>query len=217
VPVFLASIVACALAALISQELPYAPAELKQGRPPLIPEEAIGGGEVLVELDISEGGAVTRARPLRTTPPFTAVVMEAVRGWQFAPARELVRASGRSSRNPVRSSVLVVAVYRPPVLVGPTLGERPKDVSPPSSAVASPSMMPAPPFPPDAVLGGTVLLEVRVDANGAIENVAVLQASPPFGDVAAKTVRDWIFRPAQRNGVRVPATVYVIVGFRAPV
>jgi TonB family protein len=212
-----APIVACVVIALTSQEPPYSPAQLRQGNPPPIPEEAVAGGEVLVELDISKAGTVTRARPLRTTPPFTEVVMAAVRGWRFAPAQELVQAGGRSLRAAVSSSVLVVAVFRPPVLVGPTLGEAPKDVSPPSSAVASPAMMPAPPFPPDALLGGTVLLEVRVDAGGAIADVAVLRAAPPFADVAVKTVREWVFRPAQRNGVRVPAVVYVVFGFRAPV
>ena len=214
---FLPLVVACTLTALMPQEPPYEPAQLRQGRPPLIPEEAIGGGEVLVELDVSAGGAVTRARPLRTTPPFTELVLDAVRGWRFAPARELVQAGGRSSRRPAASSVLVAAVYRAPVFVGPTLGEAPKDVSPPSSAVASPAMMPAPPFPPHALLGGIVLLEVHVDADGAIEDVAVLRAVPPFGDAAVKTAREWVFRPAQRNGVRVPAVVYVVFGFRAPV
>jgi TonB family protein len=210
-------VVACALAALMSQEPPYSPPQLRQGTPPAIPIEAIGGGEVLVELDVSETGAVTRARPLRTTPPFTEFVMDAVRGWQFAPARELKQAGGRSSRAEVPSSVLVVAVYRPPVLVGPTLGEPPKEVSPPSSAVASPAMMPAPPFPPNALLGGTVLLEVLIDAEGAVEKVNVLKTSPPFDDPAVKTVREWVFRPAQRNGVRAPAVVYVLFGFRMPV
>jgi TonB family protein len=214
---FLAPIVACVLTALTAQEPPYAPPLLRQGKPPLIPVEAVGGGEVLVELDISEGGGITRARPLRTTPPFTEAVMEAVRGWQFAPAHELGSAGGRAARGPVPSSVLVVAVFRAPVMIGPTLGEAPKEVSPPSSAVASPAMMPAPPFPPNAFVGGTVLLEVRVDSDGAIETVRVLLGLPPFDDPAVKTVRGWVFRPAQRNGVRVPAVVYVVFGFRSPV
>ena len=216
-PRVLSLVVACILAALTQQEPPYSPAQLRQGRPPLIPEEAVAGGEVLVELDVSAGGAVTRARPLRTSPPFTELVLDAVRGWRFAPARELVQAGDRSSRRPVASSVLVAAVYRAPVLVGPTLGEAPKDVSSPSSAVASPAMMPAPPFPPHALLSGTVLLEVHVDADGAIENVIVLRATPPFDDISVKTVREWVFRPAQRNGVRAPAVVYVVFAFRAPV
>jgi protein TonB len=196
---------------------PYSPAQLQQGKLPPIPVDAVGGGEVLVELDVSEGGAVTRVRPLRTTPPFTELVMGAVRSWQFAPARELAQAGGRSSRRPVSSSVMVAAVYRAPVLVGPTLGEPSKEVAPPSSAVASPALMTAPPFPPNAFDGGSVLLEVHVDTAGAIEKVTVLQPSPPFDDAAVKTVRDWLFRPAQRNGVRVPAVVYVVFGFRVPV
>ena len=213
----LPSLVACTVAALLQQEPPYAPPRLLQGMSPAIPVEAVGGGEVLVELDVSASGAVTRARPLRITPPFTEVVLDAVRSWRFAPARELVQARGRSARTPVSSSVLVVAVYRAPVLVGPTLGEAPREIAPPSSAIASPAMMPAPPFPPRALLGGTVLLEVRIDAEGAVEHVTVLRAVPPFDAAAVRTVHDWVFRPAQRNGVRAPAVVYVVFGFRAPV
>jgi len=214
----LAPVVACIAAALMAQqETPYSPPRLVQGTPPAIPVDAVGGGEVLVELDVSAGGAVTRARLLRATPPFTEFVLDAVRGWRFTPARALVQARGRSSRNAVSSSVLVAAVYRAPVLVGPTLGEAPKEIAPPSTAVASPSMMTMPPYPPKALLSGTVLLEVRVDAEGEIENVTVLRAVPPFDDAAVSTVRDWVFRPAQRNGVRAPAVVYVLFGFRAPV
>ena len=216
-PRFLPPILACVVAALVQQEPPYSPPRLVQGMSPAIPVEAVAGGEVLVELDVSAGGAVTRARPLRTTPPFTEFVLDAVRGWRFTPAREVLQARGRSSRNPVSSSVLVIAVYRAPVLVGPTLGEAPKEISPPSSAVASPAMIAAPPFPPKALFGGTVLLEVRVAAEGDIEHVTVLRAVPPFDDAAVSTVREWVFRPAQRNGVRVPAVVYVVFGFRAPV
>lgn len=214
---FVAPIVACAFAALMPQALPYSPPQLRQGKPPVIPEEAVGGGEVLVELDVSAGGTVTRAKPLRTTPPFTDVVMTAVRGWQFAPARATVQARGRSSSSPVPSSVLVAAVFRAPVLVGPTLGEAPKDIAPPSSAIASPASMPAPPYPPNAVGGGTVLLEVHIDPSGDIDEVIVLKPLPPFDAVAVKTVREWLFRPAKRDGIPTPAVVFVILGFRPPV
>jgi TonB family protein len=209
-------VVAWALAAVMADP-PYTPAQLRRGNPPVIPLDAVGGGEVLVEVEVNTRGAVTRAKPLRTTPPFTDVVMDAVRGWQFEPARELVQARGRSSQRAVASSVLVAAVYRAPVLVGPTLGEPPRNAATPSSAVALPAMVPAPPFPANALLGGTVLLEVLVGPDGAIDNVAVLRAVPPFDEVAVKAVREWTFRPAQRDGVGTPAVVYVVFGFRAPV
>jgi len=214
---FLAPVIACIAAVLIQQEPPYSPPRLLQGTAPAIPVDAVGGGQVLVELDVSAGGTVTRARPLRATPPFTEFVLDAVRGWRFTPALALAQGRGRSSRNPVSSSVLVAAVYRAPVMVGPTLGEAPKEIAPPSPAVPSPALLTAPPYPPKALLSGSVLLEVRVGADGAIENVTVLRAMPPFDDPAVSTVREWVFRPAERKGVRVPAVVYVVFGFRAPV
>ena len=56
-----------------------------------------------------------------------------------------------------------------------------------------------------------------LDADGAVESVSILRGSPPFDDAAVKTVRAWLFRPARPNGVRAPALVYVVFGFRPPV
>src|SRR3954451_14326557 len=91
----------------------YAPARVRSGGTPAIPVDAVGGGEVFVELAVNERGAVVGATPLRTTPPFTEYVLEAVHGWQFTGAKDVAA---------VPSSVMVAAVFRPPVLNGPTLG-----------------------------------------------------------------------------------------------
>lgn len=207
---------------LSPQETSYSPARLRSGKVPPIPVTAIGGGEVLVDLDVSADGAVTRATPLRSTPPFTQFVLKAVGDWKFFPARDVANADRArtgepTSRVAVQSNVLVAAVFRPPSLRAPTLGEPPKDLSSGTHVLPFPLAMIPPLFPPKAVGNGVVLLEVRVSANGAVDDVGVINSAPPFDDASIKAVRQWQFRPSQMHGTPVPTIVYVMLGFRVPV
>jgi TonB family protein len=203
-----------------AQEPAYSPARLRSGKVPPVPVTAVGGGEVLVDLDVSADGTVMRATPLRSTPPFTEFVLNAVRDWQLFPARDVVdadraRAGEAISRVAVESHVLVAAVFRPPSLRAPTLGEPPKDVSG-SDVLPFPAAMIPPLFPPKAAGNGVVLLEAHVSANGSVDGVGVINSAPPFDEAAVKAVRQWHFRPA-RHRTAVATYVYVILGFRVPV
>ncbi len=195
-------------ASLIAASATFTPARLRTARTAEIPIDAVGGGEVFVELDVSEQGAVTGTTPLRTTPPFTEYVIEAVQDWRFTPAKDGA---------PVASSVMVAAVFRPPALTGPTLGTRPVDVGRASSSLPVPRDTPMPPFPANAHSSGVVLLEVLVASTGAVENARVVRSAPPFDDAAMKTVRMWHFNAAQRGGVTVSSVAYVMFAFRPPV
>ena len=195
-------------AALAVAAVAYAPARFRSGSVPGIPFDAVGGGEVFVELDVGQDGRVVGTTPIRTTAPFTEYVLDAVQDWQFTPAKDGAAVS---------SSVMVAAVFRPPVLNGPTLGTPPSDVGKASRSVPAPTNTPMPPFPANAHASGAVLLEVLVAATGAVENARVVRSAPPFDDAAQKTVRLWKFAPAQRGGVTVPSVAYVIFTFRPPV
>ena len=186
----------------------YAPARLRSGSLPGIPFDAVGGGEVFVELDVGQDGRVIGTSPVRATTPFTDLVLDAVRDWHFTPAKDGV---------PVPSSVMLAVLFRPPVLNGPTLGTPPSDVGRPTRSVPVPTGTQMPPYPANAHAGGVVLLEVLVAATGAVENARVVRSAPPFDDAAQKTVRLWKFAPAQRGGVTVPSVAYVIFAFRPPV
>lgn len=204
------------------QEAAYTPARLREGRVPPIPVTAVGGGEVRVELDVSSEGLVTRATPIRDTPPFTELVTTATRDWKFFPARQVVGPEGARIGTPIAraavpSNVLVVAVFRPPAMNNPTLGEGPKDLAAGSDAMPSPIATTIPPYPPTAFGSGAVLLEARVSAIGSVEDVGVIASAPPFDEAARDTVRQWRFRPAKVEKIPVSALVYVIAGFRAPV
>jgi protein TonB len=63
---------------------------------------------------------------------------------------------------------------------------------------------------------GVVRVELRVDPNGRVVDVRVLESSgfSALDAEAVKTVRDWRFRPAQRAGVPVAGSITTAVHFR---
>jgi TonB family protein len=217
-----ALILACLLGVGLSAQEAFSPARYQAGTVPALPVMAVGGGQVLLELAVSREGRVTTVSPLRTTPPFTDLVVGAVRDWRFAPAEDDVqtepsRSDKPAPRKPVPSTILVAAVFRQPALYGPTLGETPRDVASASAETAFPLMTTVPPFPPSALNSGVVLVEAQVDRNGAVTAGTVIHSAPPFDDAALTAARQWSFRPARVRGTAVTTRVYILFGFPIPV
>jgi TonB family protein len=188
----------------------FVPARLVSGTvPERQPVEAVGGGEVLLELAVGDDGAVVRVSTLRDTPPFTELLRVAVASWHFEPATE----NGRATQ----TSVLVAAVFRPPVLLGPAPGTPPREVGPPCVEIPYPVASVVPPYPPTALGEGLVLVEVTVGSDGKVTDARGVQAPAPFGPAALDAARKWRFRPACRQDRPAAATAYLVFGFRPPV
>jgi TonB family protein len=201
--------------ALVGAEA-YRPAKYRNGPvPPLPPPTVVGGGEVILELDVASTGVVRAAKVLRSTPPYTDAVMGAVKAWRFDPAE--LEGDRDEKRATVDSTVLVVAIFKAPTLNAPTLGEVPRDVGTESDSTPYPFSTGAPAYPPRARSGGVVMIEALVDAGGRATAPRVVQSSPPFDDGSVEALRQWMFRPARIRGVATPALVYVILGFPEPV
>ena len=200
----LVAICVVAVAVAVSAQQAFSPAQLQTGTVPPLPALAVGGGQVLLEVSVGTDGRVTDVKPLRTTPPFTEMLTQAVRGWRFRPAEDVDSSRPGDTRSgppaPVASKVLVAGVFRPPALSMPTLGEAPKEGAPASDDTAFPLTISPPAFPPQAIRGGVVLLEARVDRGGEVGAIKVLRSSAPFDDAARGAVSDWIFRPARVHG-----------------
>jgi TonB family protein len=195
----------------------YRPARLADGRPPASPAITIaGGGEVLLELSVDPQGRVSHVDRLRTTPPYTDMVAEAVETWRFTPAEAF---SDRNGRRLVDARVLVAAVYRAPALYnGRTVGEVPKDVAKPSISVPVPEELLPPSYPPNGSGDAVVLLEAEIGADGTTKDVRVVHSGGGFDAAALQAVQRWTFRPARSlDEGPLPSFAYVIVGFRQPI
>jgi TonB family protein len=177
---------------------------------------------VIVEAEVTDAGVVTGVRPIRITPPFTETVTTSVRQWRFSPAIQELNPDPDESqvivKRPVKSKVLVAAMFRAPLLNnGPTLGTAPKDVAIPSDDIPFPTMTVMPLYPVRALFDGTVLVEVQVGIDGRVLDTKVLQSGAVFDGPAIDAVKQWVFRPARVRSVPSFSFAYVSFAFRQPI
>src|SRR3989304_7833856 len=64
----------------------FVPAPYRSGSLPVQPPQVVAGGQVLREVKVGNDGKVLQAVSLRSTPPFTELLLEGVRLWRFEPA-----------------------------------------------------------------------------------------------------------------------------------
>jgi TonB family protein len=170
----------------------------------------VAGGQVLLSVAVSSGGAVGPIDVLRATPPYTDDLIEAVRTWRFSPALD-------PKRKPMDTRVLIGEAISAPSLRVPTLGTPPKDISTSDMRVPFPAQTAPAPFLVNARSGGRVLVETRIDSTGHVVAVTAVRSNPPFDAAALDTARSWTFRPAQ-DPMAPPSTyAYLLFVFRQPV
>ena len=215
-----ACVVACLGIGVTAQTL-ASPAQFREGLLPVTPIQAVTGGEVFVQALVTNAGQLADVTVLRSSPTFTPYVLDALRSWQFQPARERVpRTSDASDPNltePVESNVLIACVFRPPTLNTPTVGDPPKDLRDAADDVAFPWNTVTPLYPPLAHADATVLVQVTVAFDGRVVEATIVQSAPGFDEAALSAARQWTFRPARIHGRLEETFAYLVFAFRQPV
>src|SRR5262245_4940110 len=59
----------------------YIPPRLASGAPPGLAPMAVGGGQAILELSIDAAGSLQDVKTLRSTPPFTQMLLDSVDSW----------------------------------------------------------------------------------------------------------------------------------------
>src|SRR5687768_2874630 len=181
----------------------------------LPPPTVAGGGEVLIEAIVDRGGKLTRPMFLRGTPPYVQIVLDAVATWQFEPARDV---DYQGLETTVEMPITILAIYRPPVLANtPTIGEPPKDLMKGSGDAAMATVTAAPFYPPNVHDGGVVLFEVALDEGGRATETRTVAVTGGLESAARAALAQFRFRAGSFRARPVPATTYVLLGFRPPV
>ena len=203
-------------APLVAQGTMFTPPRLARAELPPVPSPmTAGGGEVLVEVLVDTSGRATRPTVLRSTPPYTQMVLDAVSRWQFQPARARDVTGAEAA---VEAPITVSAVYRSPALFNnPTLGEPAKDFLRPSADVAYPLAFATLTFPAQALFGSVLLYEVALDEGGRITTARqVVALAPGFEAAASEALGKMRFRAGAYRSRPALATTYVIFGFTSP-
>jgi outer membrane biosynthesis protein TonB len=203
-----------------AQSRAFVPPRLLTANVPLPPPPTVvGGGEVMIEVVVDRTGAVTHPVVVRSTSPYTQMVLTSVALWRFEPARATTEKGIEES---VDMPVMIAAIYRPPAVYdNPVLGEPARSVRAPSGDVAYPIATAAPAFPvlaPSFNLSGSALLfEVGLSETGQITAMRAVVSDPGFESSARAALVKWRFRPASYRGRTISSTAYVLFGFRPPI
>ena len=152
-------------------------------------------------------GAVSSVDPVCRQPLLTTVFTRAIERWEFDPAT----AGGLATP----SRVLVAVLLRPPFLLN--FGEPRAEPHQVPEELPAPEATPAPAYPPTALGDALVLVEVGVDASGAVSAARALGGHTGFDEAALEAARRWRFRPAQSGGAPVSSQAYIVFGFEEPV
>jgi TonB family protein len=171
---------------------------------------AFGGGEVVLELTIDSEGSVAEVKRVRMTPPYLDFVVKSVTPWRFTPATAVL--DGRVTT--VAAPVLVVAVFRPPlVYAGPAPGPRTQVLGSLSRRVPSVESVALPAYPPMAIGDGVVVVEIEM-RRGEPLNFRIVGPASGFDAAALDAVRSWRFGPPQDSDVPDTIFAYAMLGFR---
>jgi protein TonB len=65
----------------------------------------------------------------------------------------------------------------------------------------------------DAGIQGVVIIEVRIDEQGRVDDARVLRSIAELDEAALDAVRQWEFQPTLMNGVPTPVIMVVTIQF----
>jgi TonB family protein len=113
----------------------------------------------------------------------------------------------------VAAPILVLGFFRPPAtaFAAPD-APRYKDAVAPEE-LPWPTSVAVPPYPPNALGNGMVVLEADVSERGTVTRTRVLSRAGPFDAAAGDALAKWAFRPARYKGREVQTRAFFVFSF----
>jgi TonB family protein len=174
--------------------------------PPKPPRQYVQAGIVLFDAVVNQQRQLDAPRLIEGPAPFVQPSLLAMKDWTFGAA------------TPVGEHMSITFLYRAQKLLpdGPhELTVTPQcclghDRPPVPSRVIDPG------YPVDSIGEGTVILQLRVDAMGQVEDVMTARPELSLTDAAVQAAHQWTFTPAIANGKPVRSSAIVVIFFRRP-
>ncbi|GBL45858.1 proline-rich protein [Sulfuriferula multivorans] len=193
------------VAAPVAAAIPVIEARLQPAAPPPIPAPP--------KMAVPATAPETAPEPAPEAPPQPAPPAPEERASPPAPAASDAPPVVPRAPNPAPQPSSALPAVNVPLLVDPTYyTAKQLDVQPRALAAISPV------YPPDAVARGTagwVVLKLKLDEGGNVQDVEVSDASPPgiFDQSARDAFRNARFAPAQKDGRAVKSLVQIKVRY----
>ena len=169
---------------------------------PAYPPDAFTGGTVVAQLQFSPGPV--KVKLLSGEEPFASSVETALSKWRF-------------QRDPEPASVVVIVNFRQPTLMSAGDSSVTVPGSPINPSLPYPKVVAEPPYPPNSLSEGSVVLELTVSAEGAVSRVEVTRGVGGLTQAGIDAVKRWRFLPAKDSaGRNVPSQAYAVLVFRRP-
>lgn len=173
-------------------------------------------GMVTLDVSVDASGAVVKMVVARDVPPLTSAAQSAVNGWQFAPAMK----GGKTVAGVVRVNVVFnpfnpgdVSIPTQPLPTPDTGGAVAGKFQPPDVQTAKYAV-----YPVNTVASGTVVMDVKVGADGSMAGARVLggEGGTPLSGAATRALQGWSFVPATYAGQAVASHTVVVYVFVSP-
>lgn len=163
------------------------------------------GGIAAFDVSVDKKGAVTSADLVQDVAPYGGMLGGALPRWRFEPVREAGQA--------VSSRVLVLGFFRPPGTTFATPeNPRYKNTTAPEE-LPWPTSVVVPPYPPNALGSGKVVVEADISEAGRVTGTRVLTTATAFDGAAVDSLRQWKWRPARRANREVASRAFVVLSF----
>jgi len=207
-----AIVVSCGIPALAQST--FRPARVTFATDVQFPITSIASGIVVVDVSIDSKGAVTGTAVQRDIASLTSVATSAVRDWKYTPAY--------LDGTPQPSVLRVAFAFRPRAIMAapPSFAPLQQDdgIQGSKSGYIPPGILAVayPAYPIDAASVGAVAVQLRVNADGKIDNLKIIRAFPPFTRFSLDAAKKWQFRPATLNREPVASNIAIAFVYATP-
>ncbi|MGB2634145.1 MAG: energy transducer TonB [Candidatus Acidiferrum sp.] len=207
-------VMTCAITCEAKEPAHFVPANLSKAGDIPYPTSSLDAGVVTLSVELDKTGQVTGVEILRNISSVSAQAATAVRSWTYSPAM--------LDGKPVASTLTINIVYNPGFLGADNIPLPPpaqvQPISKKDPAFLPPQLNTAhfAPYPAKAKTQGAVVLDVQLDTNGNVANVATLHDVPPLTASATSALKNWNFSAATYDGTPVQSHIVAAFVFRSP-
>jgi TonB family protein len=174
--------------------------------PPRFEDEPEMQGIVVLDATVTPERRLNNIQVLEGRPPFVQEAQQALKEWQFG-----------NDTNP-GERISITFLFRDTIVL-PDMPHRvvlPRICCPGGTGPAIPEQIIDSGYPIGGLGEGSVILELRLGADGRVEGMNVPVPVPTLTEAAQRAVAQWRFSPATLNGRAVPSSSVVVIRYLRP-